>query len=99
MSLIHQDPVIWGKDAALFNPDNFSEEAKATRPVNAYKPFGNGVRACIAQKFAMQQTLLTISLILKNFTLENTAETYKLNIKEVNIFKPDHFKLKLEKRV
>jgi cytochrome P450/NADPH-cytochrome P450 reductase len=98
LPLIHQDPKVWGEQSTVFNPDNFTAQAQATRPANAYKPFGNGVRACIAKQFAIQQSLLTVSLILKNFKLANATENYKLAIKEVNIFKPDHFKLKLEKR-
>jgi len=92
---LHRDPAIWGPKAEEFNPDNFSPEAEAQRPANAYKPFGNGMRACIARDFAMQEALVAISMILKNFQLVKADENYKLNIKEVNLFKPDDFRIKV----
>src|SRR5258705_199761 len=49
---LHRDPSVWGPNPDVFNPDNFSPEAEAKRPVNAWKPFGNGQRACIGRGFA-----------------------------------------------
>src|SRR5436309_6957606 len=41
---LHRDPTVWGPNPDAFNPDNFSREAEAARPINAWKPFGNGKR-------------------------------------------------------
>src|SRR5215471_9509963 len=38
---LHRDPSVWGPNPEVFNPENFSREAEAARPVNAWKPFGN----------------------------------------------------------
>ena len=66
----------------MFNPDNFSREAEAARPTNAYKPFGNGQRACIGRQFAMQEAALVLGMILQRFKLID-HKRYKLKIKEV----------------
>jgi cytochrome P450/NADPH-cytochrome P450 reductase len=46
---LHRDPSVWGPNPDAFDPENFSREAEAARPVNAWKPFGNGQRACIGR--------------------------------------------------
>ena len=47
---LHRDPSVWGPNGCL-RSENFSREAEAKRPVNAWKPFGNGQRACIGRGF------------------------------------------------
>ena len=54
---LHRDPKAWGPHPDAFNPDNFSREAEAKRSPNAWKPFGNGQRACIGRGFAMHAIL------------------------------------------
>src|SRR5436309_2444225 len=41
---LHRDPSVWGPNPDAFDPENFSREAEAKRPINAWKPFGNGKR-------------------------------------------------------
>ncbi|MGO4839978.1 cytochrome P450, partial [Rhizobiaceae sp. 2RAB30] len=53
--MLHRDPSVWGAEPEKFNPDNFSREAEAARPAHAFKPWGNGQRACIGRQFAMQE--------------------------------------------
>ena len=52
---LHRDPSVWGPNPDAFDPENFSKEAEAKRPINAWKPFGNGQRACIGRGFAMHE--------------------------------------------
>ena len=66
---LHRDPVVWGPNPDAFDPENFSREAEAKRPVNAWKPFGNGQRACIGRGFAMHEAALAIGMILQRFKL------------------------------
>src|SRR5271169_2707581 len=62
---LHRDPSVWGPNPDVFDPENFSREAEAARPVNAWKPFGNGQRACIGRGFAMHEAALAIGMILQ----------------------------------
>ncbi|NNE51280.1 MAG: cytochrome P450 [Sulfitobacter sp.] len=95
--MLHRDKSVWGEKAEEFNPDNFSKEAVAKRPVNAYKPFGNGQRACIGRQFALQEAVLVMGMILQRFELVDHTN-YKLKIKESMSIKPDGFKMKVRLR-
>ncbi|MGY3360623.1 cytochrome P450 [Bradyrhizobium sp. GM0.4] len=55
VTALHRDPSVWGPNPDAFDPENFSREAEAKRPINAWKPFGNGQRACIGRGFAMHE--------------------------------------------
>ena len=95
--MLHRDKTVWGENAEDFNPDNFSPEAVATRPVNAYKPFGNGQRACIGRQFAMQEAVLAIGMILQRFELID-HQNWQFKIKESMSIKPDGLRMKVRLR-
>jgi cytochrome P450 / NADPH-cytochrome P450 reductase len=95
--MLHRDPKIWGAHADVFNPDNFSREAERNRPANAYKPFGNGQRACIGRQFALQEAALVLGMILHRFKLVDHTR-YRLTLKETLTVKPDGFRIKVRRR-
>ncbi len=95
---LHRDKSVWGENSDVFNPDNFSREAEAARPVNAWKPFGNGQRACIGRGFAMHEAILAIGMILQRFRLLDHSK-YELQLKEALTVKPEGFKMKVRVRV
>src|SRR5580693_4660974 len=94
---LHRDPSVWGPNPDAFNPENFSREAEAARPVNAWKPFGNGQRACIGRGFAMHEAALAIGMILQRFKLID-VNRYQMHLKETLTIKPDGFKIKVRPR-
>ena len=94
---LHRDPAVWGPRAEIFDPENFTAEAEAKRPANAWKPFGNGQRACIGRGFAMHEAALALGLILQRFTLVD-HQRYQLKTKETLTIKPDGFKIKARMR-
>ena len=94
---LHRDPSVWGLNPDVFNPENFSPEAEAKRPINAWKPFGNGQRACIGRGFAMHEAALAIGMILQRFKLIDTHR-YQMHLKETLTIKPDGFKIKVRPR-
>ena len=95
--MLHRDKSVWGGQAEAFDPDNFTREAEAARPANAYKPFGNGQRACIGRQFAMQEAALVMGMLLQRFTLVDHAR-YKLKVKETLTLKPEGLKIKVRLR-
>jgi cytochrome P450/NADPH-cytochrome P450 reductase len=94
---LHRDPSVWGPNPDAFNPDNFSREAEAARPINAWKPFGNGQRACIGRGFAMHESALALGMILQRFKLID-HQRYQMVLKETLTIKPDGFKIKVRPR-
>src|SRR5260221_2417683 len=94
---LHRDPSVWGPNPDKFDPENFSKEAEAKRPVNAWKPFGNGQRACIGRGFAMQEAARVIGMVLQGFKLVD-IHRYQMQLKETLTIKPDGFKIKVRPR-
>src|SRR5471032_1500108 len=94
---LHRDKAIWGPNPDAFDPENFSKEAEAARPVNAWKPFGNGQRACIGRGFAMHESALALGMILQRFKLID-HQRYQMVLKETLTIKPDGFKIKVRPR-
>ncbi len=94
---LHRDPSVWGPNPDAFDPENFSREAEAKRSVHAWKPFGNGQRACIGRGFAMHEAALAIGMILQRFRLFD-HQRYQMVLKETLTVKPDGFKIKVRPR-
>ena len=94
---LHRDPKAWGPNPDAFNPENFSREAEAKRPINAWKPFGNGQRACIGRGFAMHEAALALGMILQRFRLID-FQRYQMKLKETLTIKPDGLKIKVRPR-
>jgi cytochrome P450/NADPH-cytochrome P450 reductase len=94
---LHRDPKIWGPNPDAFDPENFSRAAESKRPANAWKPFGNGQRACIGRGFAMHEAALALGMILQRFKLVD-HQRYQMHLKETLTIKPDGFKIKVRPR-
>ena len=94
---LHRDLKVWGENAHLFNPENFTPAKEKERPPHSFKPFGNGQRACIGSQFAMQESTLVIGMMLQRFNLIDHTN-YQLKVKETLTFKPDNFYLQVRER-
>src|SRR5260370_14317063 len=66
-------------------------------PLHAYKPFGNGQRACIGRQFAMTEATLVLGLILQRFRLVDHTR-YQLKIKESLTIKPEGLVMRVRLR-
>ncbi len=64
----HHDPR-WWPDPMRFDPERFTEAAKATRPKFAYFPFGGGARYCIGEGFAWMEGVLMLATVLQQWEL------------------------------
>ncbi|KAM5360333.1 hypothetical protein ACJA88_014861 [Fusarium oxysporum] len=90
----HLDPLVYGADAKEFKPERMMDENfdRLQQEVpNCWKPFGNGVRACIGGAFAWQEMLLATSMLLQNFDFYLDDPLYKLKIAETLTIKPKDF--------
>ncbi len=93
----HRDPAVWGEDPERFDPDRFSPEAEAALPANAWKPFGNGVRACIGRHFALTEATLALASILQRFELVDYAN-YTLKVRWYATMKPEGMTIQVRPR-
>jgi cytochrome P450 len=66
--LIHHDPR-WYPDPWRFDPDRWRPEAEASRPRNAYFPFGAGPRMCVGEDFAWMEGILVLATIARRWRL------------------------------
>nr|BAJ96920.1 predicted protein [Hordeum vulgare subsp. vulgare] len=95
---LHRDPTVWGPNVEEFDPDRFSPEKMGTLPPNSWKPFGNGMRACIGRFFAIQEVTLVLALILQQFDLIEENPSYQLKIREALTIKPENFFIRVKTR-
>ncbi|WP_020200399.1 bifunctional cytochrome P450/NADPH--P450 reductase [Cupriavidus sp. WS] len=93
---LHRDPKVWA-DPERFDIDRFLPENEARIHPHAYKPFGNGERACIGRQFALTEAKLALALMLRNFQFSDPHD-YQFRIKETLTLKPDGFTLRARRR-
>ncbi len=92
---LHRDTSVWGEDVEDFKPERFEDPSQI--PHHAYKPFGNGQRACIGQQFALHEATLVLGMVLQHFELVDHTD-YQLDVKETLTLKPDDLKMKVRPR-
>ncbi|KSU63161.1 NADPH--cytochrome reductase [[Bacillus] enclensis] len=92
---LHRDRDAWGDDADEFHPERFENPEKV--PHHAYKPFGNGQRACIGMQFALHEATIVLGMLLKHFEFIDDQD-YQLNVKQTLTLKPGDFKIKVKQR-
>ena len=90
---LHRDPKVWERPDD-FEIDRWLPEAEAARHPHAYKPFGNGGRACIGRQFALVEAKLALAMILQRFAIGD-PHGYRLAIKETLTIKPDRFTMRI----
>ena len=95
--VLHRDPTVWD-DAEAFRPERFDPEQAKELPANAWKPFGNGARACIGRPFAMQEATLVLAMMLQRFDFVLDDPSYALRIHETLTIKPENLRIRARAR-
>jgi len=62
-----------------FNPERFLKENQSQLQPYTFRPFGGGNRACIGQRFALNEIKICMAMLLNKFKLEQVPKT-KLNL-------------------
>lgn len=93
---LHTHPAAWA-DPAAFDIDRWLPERKAAQHPHAYKPFGNGERACIGRQFALTEARLALAMILQRFAISD-PRGHQLRIKQTLTIKPDGLTLRVRPR-
>ena len=71
---LHRDPEVW-ENPLVFNPDNFSTEAKERRDPYSFIPFGTGPRQCIGMRLALLEIEMALTKVMERFKFERAPET------------------------
>ncbi|MFP5346341.1 MAG: bifunctional cytochrome P450/NADPH--P450 reductase, partial [Actinomycetes bacterium] len=95
--MLHRDQAVWGPDAERFDPDHMSPEHRSALPLNAFKPFGTGQRACIGRQFALQEATLVLGMLLQRFELVDYLD-YQLTTKTTLTVKPEGLRVRVRPR-
>ncbi|MEV1170371.1 cytochrome P450 [Nonomuraea sp. NPDC049784] len=93
---LHTHPKAWERPLE-FDIDRWLPENRAKHHPHAYKPFGNGRRACIGRQFALTEARLALALILQTFKFSDTSD-YQMDVREALTRKPGDFKLVVRTR-
>jgi cytochrome P450 len=72
--VVHRDRRFY-PEPERFDPERFTEEAKAARPKFAYFPFGGGTRQCIGEGFAWMEAVLMLATVVQNWRLSLPPES------------------------
>ncbi|KAK3338569.1 putative bifunctional P-450:NADPH-P450 reductase [Neurospora tetraspora] len=90
----HLDPAVFGDTAHDFLPERMLDEnfERLNKEFpDFWKPFGNGMRACIGRPFAWQEALLVMAICLQNFNFMPEDPNYTLQYKQTLTTKPKDF--------
>ncbi|GME55957.1 uncharacterized protein K452DRAFT_244086 [Neofusicoccum parvum] len=90
----HRDPKVYGEDADLWKPERMLVDEFKKLPPNAWKPFGNGVRACIGRPFAWQESQIALAMLLRTFNFELLDPSYEFTTREAITLSPVGLKLR-----
>ncbi|KAL4746133.1 hypothetical protein BDW72DRAFT_207610 [Aspergillus terricola var. indicus] len=94
----HRDPEVWGADADQFRPERMLDMNFEKLPKNSWKPFGDGLRACIGRGFAEQEILINLAMVLQKFEVEKVNPNYELQLTGQMGVKPVDFKIRVRRR-
>lgn len=95
---LHHDYLVWGENHNEFCPERFMNGEFQKLPPNSWKPYGNGLRACIGRGFAEQEMLIASAMILQKFNPEMVDPSYNLQLKSTLTVKPEGFQMKVARR-
>ncbi|WP_374943210.1 bifunctional cytochrome P450/NADPH--P450 reductase [Sphingomonas sp.] len=93
---LHRSHAAWD-DPEEFDIDRWLPDREAARHPHAYKPFGNGERACIGRQFALVEAKIAMAMMLRSFAISD-PHNYRLRIKETLSIKPDDFYMRVRLR-
>lgn len=95
---LHRDARFW-PDPLKFDPERFTEEAKASRPKFAYFPFGSGPRTCIGEAFAWMEGALLIATLAQKWRARLLSDK-PLQLRPLITLRPKYpVRMRLEKRI
>ncbi|MFB9710747.1 bifunctional cytochrome P450/NADPH--P450 reductase [Streptosporangium nondiastaticum] len=93
---LHRHPKAWDRPEE-FDIDRWLPENRSAHHPAAYKPFGNGERACIGRQFALTEARLALAMVLQRLAVSD-PDVYRMRIKQTLTLKPDDFTIGVRER-
>ncbi|MFC3979083.1 bifunctional cytochrome P450/NADPH--P450 reductase [Streptosporangium jomthongense] len=93
---LHKHPGVWERPEE-FDIDRWLPENRKGHHPAAYKPFGNGERACIGRQFALTEARLALAMVLQRFAISD-PDAYRMKIKQMLTLKPEDFTIRVRER-
>ncbi|MBC7910454.1 MAG: cytochrome P450 [Pyrinomonadaceae bacterium] len=95
--VLHRDERFF-PDATRFDPERWTQEARESRPVYSYFPFGGGPRRCIGEGFAWMEGILLIATLARAWRLR-LVPSHPVALHPVITLRPKHgMRMKTERR-
>lgn len=95
--ILHRHKKLWDRPDA-FDPSRFLGEARGDIDRFQYLPFGAGERVCIGQRFAMQEAMILIVLLLRNFRFDYRSDTPPWPVMRITVQPENDMPMKVTRR-
>ena len=86
--VLHRHETLWENPNA-FDPNRFFGENRKSIHRFAYLPFGLGARVCIGASFAMQEAVIIMALMLKQYRFDYVGEKMPWPVMKITV-QPDN---------
>lgn len=95
--LLHRHHTLWD-EPELFVPERFSPERKEKMHRFAYMPFGGGPRICIGMGFAMQEAMIILAKVARQWRLQLAPGQAVEPVARITLRPKNGLKMKLVQR-
>jgi cytochrome P450 len=95
--LLHRHREIW-KNPDTFDPDRFSREDEKDAIRSAYMPFSQGPRVCLGASFALQESAIILSMILRHYEILPVEGHVPKPVARLTLRSENGIRLRLKKR-
>ena len=88
---MHHDEQLW-QDADKFLPERWLDGAPESsgRPAHAFAPFGDGLRKCIAFRFAVEEAKIALVRLYRQFLFRLAPGQVPLQLRHTITLSPKH---------
>lgn len=94
---LHRHEKLWD-EPRVFRPDRFLPENKAKLHRFQYLPFGAGPRVCIGATFALQEAIIALGVLMKNYRFHCPETTKPWPVQKLTVQPLGGLPMKVSKR-
>jgi cytochrome P450 len=95
--LMHRHTEHW-EDPDVFDPDRFARQETRASEQKAYLPFSKGPRVCLGAAFALQEAVIVLATIMRDWTLHPVQDHTPIPIARLTLRSENGIILNMERR-